>query len=54
VRSGGLIVADNMRVPKPDPRYVKAVTTDPKFETLFLNMHGAGIGVTLKKHTAKA
>lgn len=54
VRPGGLIVADNMRVPEPDPRYVQAITTDPKLETLFLNMHGAGIGVTLKKHPAKA
>jgi caffeoyl-CoA O-methyltransferase len=50
VRAGGLIVADNMRVPEPDPRYVQAVTTDPKLDTVFLNMHASGIGVTLKKH----
>lgn len=49
VRPGGLIIADNMRVPSPDPRYVRAITTDPKLETLFLNMHAKGIGVTLKK-----
>lgn len=50
LRPGGLVVADNMQVPEPDPRYVQAVTTDPKLETLFLNMHATGLGVTLKKH----
>lgn len=49
VRPGGLIVAHNMASPPPDPRYVNAVTTDPAFETLFLNMDEAGVGVTLKK-----
>jgi predicted O-methyltransferase YrrM len=50
LRAGGLVVADNMRVPEPDPRYVQAVTTDAKLETVFLNMQRSGIGVTLKKH----
>jgi predicted O-methyltransferase YrrM len=49
VRTGGLIVAHNMASPPPDPRYVQAVTTDPAFDTVFLNMHAAGVGVTLKK-----
>ena len=49
VRSGGLIVAHNMASPPPDPRYVQAVTTDPSYDTIFLNMHDAGVGVTLKK-----
>jgi len=49
VRSGGLVVAHNMRVPPPDPRYVDAITTNPDLETVFLNMHSAGIAVTLKK-----
>ena len=49
VRPGGLVVAHNMRVPPPDPQYVKAITTNPDLETVFLNMHSAGIGVTLKK-----
>lgn len=49
VRTGGLIVAHNMASPPPDPRYVEAVTTDPTLETVFLNMHDAGLGVTLKK-----
>ncbi len=50
VRAGGLIIADNMSRPAPDPRYVRAVTTDPRFDTVFLNMHASGLGVTLKKH----
>jgi predicted O-methyltransferase YrrM len=49
VRAGGLIVAHNMASPPPDPAYVRAVTADPALETVFLNMHGAGVGVTLKK-----
>jgi len=49
VRPGGLIVAHNMASPPPDPRYVEAVTTNPAFDTVFLNMHAAGVGVTLKK-----
>jgi caffeoyl-CoA O-methyltransferase len=48
-RPGGLIVAHNMASPPPDPRYVEAVTTNPAYDTVFLNMHSAGVGVTLKK-----
>ncbi len=49
VRPGGLIVAHNMASPPPDPRYVDAVTANPAYDTIFLNMHDAGVGVTLKK-----
>lgn len=49
VRPGGLIVAHNMASPPPDPVYVRAVTADPALETVFLNMHDAGVGVSLKK-----
>jgi caffeoyl-CoA O-methyltransferase len=49
VRRGGLVVAHNMRVPPPDPKYVNAITTNPDLETVFLNMHSAGVRVTLKK-----
>jgi predicted O-methyltransferase YrrM len=49
VRAGGLIAAHNMASPLPDPRYIEAVTTQPAYETVFLNMHDAGMGVTLKK-----
>lgn len=48
-RPGGLIVAHNMASPPPDPRYIEAVTTHPAYDTVFLNMHSAGVGVTLKK-----
>ena len=35
--------------PGPDPACVKAITTDPGLETVFLNMSDAGVGLTLKK-----
>jgi predicted O-methyltransferase YrrM len=49
VRPGGLIVAHNMQSPPPDPAFVKAITTNPELETLFVNMHDQGLGITLKK-----
>jgi len=49
IRPGGLIIAHNMVYPKPDPNYIKAITTNPKLETMFLLMEGAGVGVTMKK-----
>ncbi len=49
VRPGGLIAAHNMAWPAPDSEYLKAVTVDPGLETVFVNMRGAGIGLTLKK-----
>ena len=49
VRPGGLILAHNMSSPRPDPRYIEAITTDPALETTFQLMDGAGLGVTLKK-----
>jgi len=49
VRPGGLIVAHNMNARQADPKYVEAITTNPDLETLFLNMDGTGVGVTLKK-----
>lgn len=49
VRPGGLVVSHNMRSPAPDPAYVRAITTNPALETVFLHMHDAGVGVTLKK-----
>jgi caffeoyl-CoA O-methyltransferase len=49
VRPGGLILADNMSQPKPSPDFVKAITTSPNLETIFLNMQSTGISLTLKK-----
>jgi len=49
IRPGGLIVAHNMASPPPDPDYVRAITTDPALDTVFVNMDSAGVGITLKK-----
>jgi caffeoyl-CoA O-methyltransferase len=49
IRPGGLIMAHNMRSPRPDPRYIEAITTNPDLDTSFLLMEGSGMGVTLKK-----
>jgi caffeoyl-CoA O-methyltransferase len=49
VRPGGLILADNMNQPKPSPDFVKAITTNPDLETIFLNMQSTGISLTLQK-----
>ena len=45
VRPGGLVVAHNMASPPPDPAFVKAVTTNPELETLFVNMDNQGLGI---------
>jgi len=49
VRPGGLILSHNMKSPPPDPAYVKAITTNPELESLFVHMEAAGLGITLKK-----
>ncbi len=49
VRPGGLVIAHNMQMQTPDPRYIEAITTDPALDTSFVLMDGAGVGITLKK-----
>jgi caffeoyl-CoA O-methyltransferase len=49
VRPGGLILADNVSRPSPSPQFLKAITTDPNLETVFLNMQSTGISLTVKK-----
>jgi caffeoyl-CoA O-methyltransferase len=49
VRPGGLILADNMSRPTPSPQFIKAITTNPNLETIFLNMQSTGISLTVKK-----
>jgi predicted O-methyltransferase YrrM len=49
VRPGGLVLAHNMSSPRPDPKFVEAITTNPELETLFVNMRNQGMAVTLKK-----
>jgi caffeoyl-CoA O-methyltransferase len=49
VRPGGLILADNMSRPAPSSAFVKAITSNPNLETVFVNMSATGLGVSLKK-----
>lgn len=49
LRPGGLIIAHNMNARQADPQFLKEITTNPDFETLFLIREGTGVGVTLKK-----
>jgi predicted O-methyltransferase YrrM len=49
VRPGGLIVAHNMTARQADPNFVKASTTNPNLEALFLTTGNSGIEVMLKK-----
>jgi caffeoyl-CoA O-methyltransferase len=45
VRPGGLVIAHNINARMADPDYMKAITTDPNFETIVRS----GISLTLKK-----
>jgi caffeoyl-CoA O-methyltransferase len=49
VRPGGLIIAHNIDARMANPGYIKAITTNPGLESLFLNLGGSGISVTMKK-----
>jgi predicted O-methyltransferase YrrM len=49
VKPGGLIVAHNMNRPQPDPKFVEAITTNKDLDTVFVNMHAAGVSVSVKK-----
>jgi len=49
VRPGGLILGHDMHRPMPDPRYIKAITEDPKLDTSFIMMESYGISMTVKK-----
>jgi len=45
VRPGGLILAHNMDMFGSDSEYIKAITTNPELETIFIS----GMGITMKK-----
>jgi len=49
LRPGGLVIAHNMSGHQADPKYVKAITTNPDLETLFVSAGASGISVSLKK-----
>jgi len=54
VRPGGLILAHNTTNSGPAMQdYLKAITTSPKLETIFLHKEDRGVGVTLKKRESK-
>jgi caffeoyl-CoA O-methyltransferase len=45
VRKGGLIIAHNINLRMADPKYMEAITTNPKLETIVRG----GVAITLKK-----
>lgn len=49
VRPGGLIIGHDMHGRMPDPRYMKAITTNPDLDTSFIMMESFGMSMTLKK-----
>ena len=49
LKPGGLIVSHNMNQRQADPRFAKAINTNPKLETLYVHMHRAGVSITMKK-----
>lgn len=50
VRPGGLILAHNTTTQAEDVKdYIKAVTTSPDLETIFLHKNDRGLALTLKK-----
>jgi len=38
-----------MAIPEPDPAYIRAITSDPDYETVFFNMHRTGVAVSHKR-----
>jgi len=49
VRPGGLVVAHNINQRQADPAYIKAITTNPALETIYLNLETSGMSLTMKK-----
>lgn len=49
LRPGGLVIAHNMNERQADPKFVKAITTNPELETVFVSAGASGIGVSMKK-----
>jgi predicted O-methyltransferase YrrM len=49
LRPGGLVIAHNVSERQADPKYLKAITTNPELETVFVSAGASGIGVSMKK-----
>ena len=48
LRVGGLIVTHNVKSPRPDPAFIRAITTNSDLETRFVHMDASGIAITRK------
>jgi len=49
VRPGGLILGHDMHHPRPDPRFIEAITNSPDLDTSFVMMESYGFSLSLKK-----
>lgn len=49
LRPGGLVVAHNIDSQLADPAYIRAITTNAALDTVFIDIKGSGISLTLKK-----
>ena len=49
VRPGGLVIAHNIDPGMADPGFIKAITTNPNLETVFLSAGSGGISASMKK-----
>jgi predicted O-methyltransferase YrrM len=48
LRVGGLIVTHNVASPRPDPTFIRTITTNPSLDTRFVNMEDRGVAITRK------
>jgi predicted O-methyltransferase YrrM len=48
LRVGGLIVTHNVASPRPDPAFIRVITTRSDLKTRFVNMQDRGIAITRK------
>lgn len=49
LRPGGLVVAHNIDAQMADPAYIRAITTNPALDSVFIDIRGSGLSLTLKK-----
>ena len=49
VRPGGLILGHDMHRPRPDPRFIDAITKSPDLDTSFVMMESYGFSLSLRK-----
>ncbi len=49
VRPGGLILAHNINAQRANPAFIKAITTNPILDSVFLNLGNQGFSASVKK-----